>query len=444
MDIRKAMKMAPALLLIKSHVKEYQRRTKSGGVTAVKEHEDSRQSAGPRISRENVLKHIHISAVKQKESANNSSYERKAREMQELERVLPHLRNLYAEIKKGADIGTAIDKYVKRVQPGGDVNYMRLLQTGATKGFPSLEQQQGSGWVVHNENLAHQGSNDKEPKILNKWYYDKLNKSMVDAWEAEIEALHKSHVKAYSRRSKSGASSYVSEYERDAIAEGRKPSMGEFLHGREETIDGVHGHWKHTPAKVSKHHPLYGENWKEPEKIEHVPSAKGKQSKEYQAIRSKLGDDFVTEPSGERIVDAAVKHGYEQKYPDKRDPVQGLVDGIDTVSKTMLKNPSLKEHHAAITRKVQALKANPTAKNAHQVAGDLKLIIESAQKSPASSTKDAADKYAEKRYGIDTDGHARDLWEKSGKKVPFATFKKNLFKKSYSEQLADLAKRMRE
>lgn len=32
MDLRKAMKMAPSILLLKGHVKEHQRRSKSGAV----------------------------------------------------------------------------------------------------------------------------------------------------------------------------------------------------------------------------------------------------------------------------------------------------------------------------------------------------------------------------------------------------------------------------
>lgn len=214
--------------------------------------------------------------------------------------------------------------------------------------------------------------------------------------EAKKAGLEKSHVKAFTRRTRSGASSFVSEYERDAIAEGRKPSIGEFLHGREYDYDGIHGHWKHTPAKVHKNHPLYGENWKEPEKLEHVPSAKGKQSKPYQAIRQKLGDDFVSDPGDDRIVEAAMQAGYGKKYPaddSKQKTVQALVDGIETVSGTMLKNPALKEHHTAIARKVSALKANPSAKAAHQVASDLKLIIESAQKGVKKS-------YAERLVGL--------------------------------------------
>jgi len=126
--------------------------------------------------------------------------------------------------------------------------------------------------------------------------------------------LLKSHVKGYTRRSKSGGTSYVSEYERDAIAKGRKPSLGEFLHGRQYDYDGIHGHWKLIPGKVYKRHPIYGEDWKEPEKLIHVPSEKGKQSKIYQEIREKLGSDFISEPNDDRILEAAIEHGYDKKY----------------------------------------------------------------------------------------------------------------------------------
>jgi len=45
MDMRKAMKMAPSIFLLKSHVREHQRRSKSGAVTQVSSYETSRQAA---------------------------------------------------------------------------------------------------------------------------------------------------------------------------------------------------------------------------------------------------------------------------------------------------------------------------------------------------------------------------------------------------------------
>lgn len=55
-----------------------------------------------------------------------------------------------------------------------------------------------------------------------------------------------------------------------------------------------------------------------------------------------------------------------------------LIDGVYKVGNDLLNNPMLAEHHDNIRRKLEGLKANPDAKSAAQVAGDLKLIVDKA------------------------------------------------------------------
>lgn len=57
---------------------------------------------------------------------------------------------------------------------------------------------------------------------------------------------------------------------------------------------------------------------------------------------------------------------------------QALLDGVHKVGNDLLNNPMLAEHHDNIRRKLEGLKANPDAKSAAQVAGDLKLIASKA------------------------------------------------------------------
>lgn len=62
---------------------------------------------------------------------------------------------------------------------------------------------------------------------------------------------------------------------------------------------------------------------------------------------------------------------------------QQLIDGVHKVGNDLLNNPMLAEHHENIKNTLQGLKANPTAKAAAQVAGDLKLIAGKAEKEAA-------------------------------------------------------------
>ena len=83
-------------------------------------------------------------------------------------------------------------------------------------------------------------------------------------------------------------------------------SVFTFLDGKSFTLDGVHGQFRHEVrwAVYPYAHAT--------ERLYHEPSAKGRRSEAYQALRREYRDDWVTDltDSIERYCEIATKLGY--------------------------------------------------------------------------------------------------------------------------------------
>lgn len=82
--------------------------------------------------------------------------------------------------------------------------------------------------------------------------------------------------------------------------------MFAFMDGKEYTLHGVHGTFKHNAYNAIYPYAHVAET------LIHEASAKGKRSATYQTRRDELGDDFVTDltDSIDTLCEAAVKLGY--------------------------------------------------------------------------------------------------------------------------------------
>lgn len=87
---------------------------------------------------------------------------------------------------------------------------------------------------------------------------------------------------------------------------------------------------------------------------------------------------WMDEETGERAHSALTKEEWHKKF-GQAEKHQALIDGVHKVGNDLLQNPMMAAHHDNIRRKLEGLKANPTAKYAAQVAGDLKLMAEKAK-----------------------------------------------------------------
>ena len=85
-----------------------------------------------------------------------------------------------------------------------------------------------------------------------------------------------------------------------------------FLDGKEWTLDGIHGHFQHETSEARYPYRRIVE------RLNHVPSAKGMQSKRYKAIRRKLGDDWTTDMTNsvESYCDVATALGFTMDMMD--------------------------------------------------------------------------------------------------------------------------------
>lgn len=84
----------------------------------------------------------------------------------------------------------------------------------------------------------------------------------------------------------------------------------DFLDGKRYRLDGVEGRFKVTAHYIS--YPYERVEYS----LEHLPSPKGKRSRAYRAMRSELGDDWVTDLSwSEDMRDVAIAQelGYEDE-----------------------------------------------------------------------------------------------------------------------------------
>lgn len=146
--------------------------------------------------------------------------------------------------------------------------------------------------------------------------------------------LIKGRVKEHSRQLRSGAISTVKEHDRnrhwapkltvhnvggrtmnehehDAVMTKRKPTAAEYLHGREHTIDGIHGHFMLVPGHKAKY-PY--EHMTKP-RLHHEPSTIGRGSSSYRKIKKELGDHWSTDMTDSENLDSiAGEHGYHKHY----------------------------------------------------------------------------------------------------------------------------------
>lgn len=98
----------------------------------------------------------------------------------------------------------------------------------------------------------------------------------------------------------------------------------------------------------------------------------------------------ATDPVYKRYHEETAEWHKQEAETRQSEKHQQLIDGVHKVGNDLLNNPMLAEHHENIKNKLQGLKANPTAKAAAQVAGDLKLIAGKAETKTKANPKQAA------------------------------------------------------
>lgn len=225
--------IAGTVLLRKSHIKGHSRRTRNGGLTQVREHDDRRPS-GIRTAKE-----FHA-AVKQLAAEENIHPIKAASHMQAAAATL------------------------------GDERTIGLLG------------------VVKNRLIKEERARKVKPHDPSRH------------WSPDIETVH------HNGRT-------VSDVEYDALHAGKTPTIGEYLHGREYTLDGVHGHFILQPGG---HMTIYPTKGKAKHRLFHEASTKGRHSEAYQKVKRYLGDHWSTDmDEHEDLGGIAHELGYSDHYP---------------------------------------------------------------------------------------------------------------------------------
>lgn len=130
---------------------------------------------------------------------------------------------------------------------------------------------------------------------------------------ALVEQVQKAHVKAHTRRTKSGKVVRVKEHETTRgpaklhYGDGSTVDVMEYLHGKEHTHRGIHGTIQYRQSKDR-----YGNTVHH---LTHEPSEKGKRTEVYQKQKQELGDDWVTDlySDPETFGNVAHAQGYRMK-----------------------------------------------------------------------------------------------------------------------------------